>query len=251
MSRIFLSYASEDGPLVDSVYRSLIERLPNHSPWIDKYEIVAGESLITKIAEGMDSAEKFFVFLSSKSISKPWVQRELRRAIIREIEGIDPNFIIPVKVGELDKLPPFLEDKKYIDLGQLREEEWLAAFDSSISGTPILPAGPIRRNVEVWAECGPEGQHVTNIFFKAVGWAETFSVAVATNKDIAGATYFATSSQTEIDEIFEPRLYAVRFETPELRPGKPPFWIRVEFAEGTDARRAIDQVVPWRPGPPN
>jgi hypothetical protein len=71
----------------------------------------------------MNEAEKFFIFLSPMSVNKPWVQRELRRALMREISGVDPQFIVPIKLGELDRLPAFLEDKLYIDLGRLTRED--------------------------------------------------------------------------------------------------------------------------------
>lgn len=72
---------------------------------MDKYEIVGGDSLIKNIAEGMDQADKFFVFLSPTAVTKVWVQRELRRALMREIESVEANYIVPVKIGELKRMP--------------------------------------------------------------------------------------------------------------------------------------------------
>src|SRR5438132_11845045 len=101
MSRAFFSYASEDIAIVTLVFNAVIDRFPSFQPWLDKYEIVGGEDLLKKIAAGMDSAEKFFVFLSPTSVQKPWLQRELTRAIMREVGGINPDYIVPVRLANL------------------------------------------------------------------------------------------------------------------------------------------------------
>ncbi len=33
-----------------------------------------------------------------------------------EVEGVKPDFIIPVKLGTVTTFPPFIESKRYIDL---------------------------------------------------------------------------------------------------------------------------------------
>jgi hypothetical protein len=111
MARIFFSHASEGKPLVEAVYSEFVDAHPDHKPWVDRYEIAAGQNLIDKITEGMDRAEKFFIFLSPESVEKPWVKRELHRALMREIDGVDPDFIVPVKIGGLEQVPPFLEQR--------------------------------------------------------------------------------------------------------------------------------------------
>ena len=76
MAKAFFSYAHEDQETVEIIHAALAAEYPDHAVWVNKYEIVAGESLLEKIAEGIDEAEKFFVFLSKVSITKPWVKRE-------------------------------------------------------------------------------------------------------------------------------------------------------------------------------
>src|SRR6185436_20367345 len=234
MANVFFSYASEDRQAVDAVYAAVVEAYPDHEPWMDRYEIVAGNSLIEKIADGMDVAEKFFVFLSSTSVSKPWVRRELRRAIMREIDGLDSDYVVPVKLGDLTKVPAFLEDKVYIDLGKLRKEEWLTAFDAAIRGEPtrLADAGHIN-NAQHRIDYGPEGHHVAHVTFAARAWAEPFSFAVETSYDMIPPP--PGPPLMEIDDILvggagelrnvrfhkSARLLALSFESPELRPVQP------------------------------
>jgi hypothetical protein len=131
MNKAFFCHASEDKPIVEGVYERLLHHAPDLSAWLDKFEILAGQSLLDRIAAGMDESSKFVIFISQVSVTKPWVNRELRRAIMREIGGVDPDFIIPVLVNDIAAIPPFLEDKKYIPLNRMTEQEWLAELTAA------------------------------------------------------------------------------------------------------------------------
>src|SRR5690606_12968077 len=101
MKKIFLSHATEDKPLVEHIYSVLKEKYPDLEPWLDKYEIVGGDSLIDKIANGIEESDKFIIFLSDTSIKKPWVNKELKKAIVQEVNSANNNFIIPVLVNKI------------------------------------------------------------------------------------------------------------------------------------------------------
>jgi hypothetical protein len=243
MTRIFFSHASEDKPLVEAVYDEFTATFPHYEPWLDKYEIVGGDSLIEKIAAGMDAADKFFIFLSPVSVEKPWVKKELHRALVREINGTEP-YIIPVKIGDLENLPSFLEEKLYIDLARLKKPEWLAQFDAAIKGEAQKPSER-RGNVEIYGQYA-ETPNIARITFTARAWAEEFSYGVAAKEDIQKAYIDSHNMFTMQKKVDEPRAFAVQFATPELRPGQP-ITLRVEFAEGIDAMEAIHAVGPYDP----
>ncbi len=169
---------------MEIIHAALAAEYPDHAVWVNKYEIVAGESLLEKIAEGIDEAEKFFVFLSKVSITKPWVKREYALAIMDEIEGIRPDFIAPVLLENIGRVPRFLEDKLYIDLPGMTQKEWMAAFDAAITGTPAQPDGLDDDNLSVGVERGREGEHVALVHFQPRAWAEEFSFAVETSEDM-------------------------------------------------------------------
>ena len=241
MTQLFFSHASEDKPLVEAVYQEFVSAFPHYKPWVDKYEIVGGDSLVEKIASGMDQANKFFIFLSPISVEKPWVKKELHRALIREIYGTQP-YIIPVKVGDLKSLPPFLEEKLYIDLPQLTKPEWLAQFDAAIKGVAPAP-GQGASNVSINGQYGTT-TNVALITFEAKAWAEEFSFGVVTSEDIIKGAVDNHNLFMNRATAHDARAYATRFTTPELKPGKP-VTLRIEFAEGVDAMQAIDGAGRW------
>jgi len=72
--------------------------------------------LIDKISEGIGESDKFLISLSERSIEKPWIKAELRNALMDEIAGVKPEFIVPIKLGRSPRAPPFIESKRYIDL---------------------------------------------------------------------------------------------------------------------------------------
>jgi hypothetical protein len=245
MTKVFFSYASEDIAAVDAVYDEVARSLPRYEPWLAKYQIVGGEDLLAKIAAGMDEAHKFVIFLSETSISKPWVQAELRRAIMREIVGVDPAHIVPVKIGTLGQMPAFLEHKLYIDLPNMTRQEWLAAFEAAISGSPQLSPGTAE-NIRVTLMPDPDGPHAIRVVFEAVAWAEEFSFVIATNADIVQAHLWEGGAFRMVTDVRQPRVFGYRFESPKLAPGKS-FSFRLVFEDGVDARRAVAQIARWEP----
>jgi hypothetical protein len=109
---IFLSHTSADKPFVRQLRKDLIAGGVSRV-WIDEAEIEIGDSLIAKIEEGLRETRYIGVVLSKKSITAPWVKRELESAITREIAGGDV-VVLPLLYEKCD-LPPFLAGKLYAD----------------------------------------------------------------------------------------------------------------------------------------
>lgn len=84
-----------------------------HFSWIDDDEIRVGDSLITKIREGIDYVDYVLAVLSRTSIGSKWVQRELDVAMNLEISR-NEVFVLPILVADV-ALPGFLEGKLYAD----------------------------------------------------------------------------------------------------------------------------------------
>jgi hypothetical protein len=248
MKRAFFSYASEDRRAVEAVYEHFLARAPGASAWLDKYEILAGENLIDRIANGMDDSDKFVIFLSAISVVKPWVNAELRRAIMREIDGIDPYFIIPVLVGDISTVPAFLEHKKYIPLYKMTEDEWFPELDAAISGINPTPALELTDNVATHWEVDPGHPNVVRIIFKALFWATKIAFGVETSEDIVDCRVVPQKPRMtvwqNIETIREARVFAQRAESPELRVSDP-FVFVLTFAPGVDALAAITNVTHW------
>ena len=109
---IFLSHNSEDKPFV----RELKTRLEAHGVkevWLDEAEILIGDSLTKKIADGLTKTKYIAAVLSPRSVKSLWVERELEVAINREI-STGEVVVLPL-LYEKCELPTFLVGKMYAD----------------------------------------------------------------------------------------------------------------------------------------
>lgn len=112
---IFLSHNWKDKPFVRRLADDL--RLAGATVWLDEAEIKLGDSLITKIEQGIDEATYLGVVLSPDSVQSSWVQRELEIALNEEIDGKKVK-ALPLLYRDC-KMPSFLSGKLYADF---REE---------------------------------------------------------------------------------------------------------------------------------
>jgi hypothetical protein len=56
--------------------------------WVDKWEMMLGDSLVDKIfEEGIEKASAVIIVLSKISVTKPWVREELNAAVVKRIES--------------------------------------------------------------------------------------------------------------------------------------------------------------------
>jgi hypothetical protein len=110
--KAFISYSHEDRDLATRVAEGLAAG--GIEAWIDKWEILAGDSIIQKIFnEGLSGADYFVIILSPNSIKSNWVMHELDVALIKRIEGV--TRVIPLKVGEIE-IPQALRPLRWIDM---------------------------------------------------------------------------------------------------------------------------------------
>lgn len=111
MRKAFISYSSQDaafaGQLASELQRSGI------GVWFDQWEIRAGDSLITKISEGLNTHDFLIAILSPASVESSWVQKELNTALMTELDGRKAT-VIPALYRDC-KIPAFLKEKKYAD----------------------------------------------------------------------------------------------------------------------------------------
>jgi hypothetical protein len=81
---IFLSHSHDDKPFADWLYQKLVDA--GLTIWYDAYELLVGDSLIFKIAEGLDGSDIVIVVISRKAIQSNWVKAELEPKILQQIE---------------------------------------------------------------------------------------------------------------------------------------------------------------------
>ena len=88
--RAFLCHGSEDKPLIVKPFGRALADL-GVDPWMDGWEMFPGDSLVTKIEEGLKSSDLFLPFLTPTSIDKPWVRQEIEAVRRPEGHGCDQD----------------------------------------------------------------------------------------------------------------------------------------------------------------
>ena len=92
-----------------------------HSPWLDEWEILGGESIPTKIATGIEESDYIVLVLSKYAVTSNWVEQEWQAKYWAEITNYKVS-IIPILIDDC-VIPTLLRTKKYIDF---REDYTLA-----------------------------------------------------------------------------------------------------------------------------
>lgn len=113
--KVFLSYASQDRPLVRELSRRFIEEGWIET-WQDEKNLLPGQDWRIKIEEAVENADVVIICLSNHSVSKEGhVQKELRYA--REIALEKPEdaiFLIPLRLDECE-VPRGLRFYQWVD----------------------------------------------------------------------------------------------------------------------------------------
>jgi hypothetical protein len=99
VKKVFVSHASEDKDRFVLEFASRL-RAKGVDAWLDRWEMLPGDSRIEKIfAEGLSQAAAVVVVLSRNSVEKPWVQRELEVALVNQINK--QAKLIPVRLDNI------------------------------------------------------------------------------------------------------------------------------------------------------
>lgn len=112
--KVFLSHSSKDKIIVDQYFNEL--QKSELKAWYDKEEIIAGDSITSKVSEGLMECELGILFLSDNFLSKQsgWTEAESNYFINSRMKK--NKSLIVVNLGlDLDQIPPLLQDYKYID----------------------------------------------------------------------------------------------------------------------------------------
>jgi len=131
---VFLSHSSADKDRVRPIADELMR---NDIPvWIDDKEIKWGDSITSRINEGLRRAEYVLVFLSKNSVKSRWVEEEISAAFAKDPVGAG-SVIIPVLLDKLpaSEIPASLSTKKWLDLSE-RNEANLAELITFLSKKP-------------------------------------------------------------------------------------------------------------------
>ena len=138
--KVFLSHASEDKDrFVEGFARLLRSR--GVDAWLDKWEIMPGDSLVAKLFdEGISNANAVIVVLSQYSIIKPWVNKELNSSVVRQVS--DGTRLIPVVIDDCE-VPASLRDTLWIKIRDIDnyEEEFKQIVNTIFGHSEKPPLG--------------------------------------------------------------------------------------------------------------
>ncbi|MDN3403345.1 toll/interleukin-1 receptor domain-containing protein [Pseudoalteromonas sp. APC 3213] len=136
--KVFVSHASEDkGRFVTGFATKLREN--GVDAWLDKWEMLPGDSLVDKIfEEGLKEAQAVIIVLSNYSIKKLWVREELNASIVSKLSK--GTKIIPIVLDNCE-VPQSLTHTLWEPIPDLKNyEQNFKRVLSSIFGTTDKPA---------------------------------------------------------------------------------------------------------------
>jgi hypothetical protein len=109
--KVFISYSSKDYNFAIRLSVDLSKF--GHSPWLDEFKILVGQSIPEKISIGLQDCDFVLVLLSNNSIKSHWVEREWQTKYWNEIETGKIK-VIPILTEDCE-IPQLLKTKKYAD----------------------------------------------------------------------------------------------------------------------------------------
>jgi len=132
---IFLSYAREDENEVDELYQKLLSA--GFKPWIDKKDILGGESWDVSIRNAIRASDFFIACLSNNSVKKRgYLQKELSIALDLKDEKLKNDiYLIPVRL-EVCTVPDELGLIQWVDL--FEESGWVRLLKAIHKGVEHL-----------------------------------------------------------------------------------------------------------------
>jgi hypothetical protein len=105
----FISHSTKDKPFVRRLAADLVSS--GVRVWLDEQQILVGDSIPEKIAQGLAESDFFLLVASKNSVGSPWVKKELNNALVQEIERRKVT-VLPIKLDETP-LPDSIGDKLY------------------------------------------------------------------------------------------------------------------------------------------
>jgi hypothetical protein len=114
----FISHSTRDKPFVRKLAADLVAS--GVKVWLDEQQILVGDSIPEKIAQGLAESDFFLLVVSANSVNSAWVQKELSSALVHEIERRKVT-VLPIKLDGVD-MPNTIHDKLYADFSRSYED---------------------------------------------------------------------------------------------------------------------------------
>jgi TIR domain len=127
-AKLFVSHSSVDKDFVRGLCVDLAAR--GHQPWLDEWEILAGESITERVGTGIEDADFMIVVLSEAAVRSKWVEQEWQAKHWSEVAERHVK-VIPV-LKDACEIPVLLRTKKYVDLRDDKYSEGLETLVKSL-----------------------------------------------------------------------------------------------------------------------
>jgi len=165
--KVFISHASEDKErFVIPFAQKLIAN--GVDAWVDKWEMLPGDSLIDKIfEEGIKNAKAMIIVLSNYSVIKKWVKEELNAGMVKKISG--STKVIPVVIDDC-LVPEALQSTVWETIKDLNNyEEEFQRILAAIFGTSLKPSiGSAPKYINFQIDNLPNLTKIDSIVFKII-----------------------------------------------------------------------------------
>jgi len=138
---VFISHASEDkGPVAIPLRNALVEL--GVTVWLDKTELVVGDSLRRKIDQGIRSSRFGIVVLSEHFFAKGWTNHELDGLVARTVAG--EQSLLPIwhqiTAADVRLHSPSLADKVALSTDSTSIDDMAAQIAAVIKGDGVHAA---------------------------------------------------------------------------------------------------------------
>ena len=114
----FISHSTKDKSFVRRLAADLVAS--GVKVWLDEQNMLVGDSVPEKIAQGLAESDFFLIVVSENSVNSQWVRRELNSAIVHEIERRKVT-VLPIKLDG-STMPETIKDKLYADFSHSYED---------------------------------------------------------------------------------------------------------------------------------
>jgi hypothetical protein len=84
MAKVFISHRGADLASAERLAQSLVAA--GHQAWLDEWEIGVGDSIVAKVAEGLNDATALLLCLSASGMSE-WMNREWMSTLSEKLRG--------------------------------------------------------------------------------------------------------------------------------------------------------------------
>jgi len=112
MANVFISHRIKDKQQAEALATEI--RDANHTVWLDSWEIGIGDSIISKMNEGLEGSTYLILCYSEAGVMAPWISQEWMTSLARKLNGENIKILPALLTG--GKPPAILADIRYADL---------------------------------------------------------------------------------------------------------------------------------------